>query len=379
MQASGAPRIYGRRIPDGLGINAHEPELDRHPTDEMAEDGFRWERLEIIWSQAQDASGNYLWDPYDRRLEDGARSGLRPLIILFGNRRHAPSPVPRTDDEIAGFVDFARHCADRYKKYHPVWEIWNEPSHKAFWPPTPNADEYIKLAMATATALKAEDPTTQIAAPCGIESNFGFMEKVADSGLLDHIDEFSIHLYQQWQPETFLDYYERVKSLLTRTTHHVGIITSEIGYPLSFAGITPHRQAEYDVRCYLLGVVAGVDASFLYEWQKHPGESGEYSRFGLHEVDGSESDALVALKSVTHALMGYRLEDTSIDRSASTYLLEFSNGFDRKVVGWTAAGDPADMVAWNRNPDGDPNASVNVNFKGHSLHLTGMPQVWSLN
>ena len=366
-------------MPDSFGINCAGNDLDLGPTPQIASDGYKWVRTSIAWGDLEDSNGVYHWPIFDQRLAELARNGIRPLIMIIGNRRHAPVNVPKSDEDIAGFVNFARRCAARYREYHPIWELWNEPDYRLFWPPKRDSAEYIRLALATAKGLKADDPGVQIAAPAVGALDLPYLQDVANSGLLSYIDEFSIHLYHQWQPEGFLDEFARVRALLPSVGHRVGIIDSESGYPRTWTGITEEREAEYLCRSYLLGIVQGADITFLFEWNDHSvaGTVMTWGNLGINS-NGQPTAARKALQNLIRRLNGYSLVSNHINRDESVYVLKFSNGIDTRLVGWTALGDPKNEQDWNRNPAGDPNASVDVQYGSRTLHLTGMPQVWDL-
>ena len=89
--------------------------------------------------------GTDFLDWADAVMPKAAQQGLRVVFIS----PYSPQPV----DPVA----YAVQCAtvhQRYAAYDPVWEIWNEPNLAQYWGAPPSVNDYVKLAVATATKLR---------------------------------------------------------------------------------------------------------------------------------------------------------------------------------------------------------------------------------
>jgi hypothetical protein len=65
------------------------------------------------------------------------------------------SPRMTQPVDLQSYAQTCAALAQRYVKYNPVWEIWNEPNLAIYWLGVPNVDDYSRLAIATGKALRA--------------------------------------------------------------------------------------------------------------------------------------------------------------------------------------------------------------------------------
>ena len=372
--------VDGRRVPDGLAVNGHYGEeqsaLDPGQPEEMYRDGFRWVRWGLHWFWVEPQRGQYDWSRMDPVMQRLDQAGIRSILILDDvvNAKYGLDS-PRTPGAIQGFANCAVAIAKRYASSHPILEIGNEPDGPS-WRPKSNPQEYATMALAAAKAIRAAVPDAIIAAPAVGPQNREFLTACFEVGLLDYIDEVSVHPYRMERPESVLADYKSLFNLIKsyHPSRPVGIFSTEWSYPLTYIGVDPERQAQYDLRVYLLGMLAGLDGTALYEWYDHPILPGQtQGHFGLREQDGADSLALSKLRSLVTELDGYTVTDSVIDGPQDSYILVFTKGGQHKVVGWTAIADPP-TVEHIRDPDGD-RSGVDVQFHGRSVHLTGMPTV----
>ncbi len=374
-----APPLNGAVVPDGLGVCAHYNDLTPDQTSEMYRAGLRWVRTDLPWSEVERRKGVLDFSHYDPIARNIHDSGMRPLFILdYGNQLYG-EPTPRSPESIAGFVHYAVEAVRHFATYDAMWEIWNEPDHPLFWKPKPDAGEYARLAVATAKAIKEQFPDVPIAALGLAKLDTSYMRAAMDAGLLNYIDEVSVHMYRFVKPETAIADYGKLKDLIASYNpgHRVGVLCTEWGYPLTYQGVTEQRQTGYIARCYLAGLVAGIDGTAIYEWNDTPMAPGQtQGHFGLHAPEGDPRGAYTALSELTRELAGYRYE--SLDRSdADDYVLHFKRGRSEKLVAWTSLGDPPDMAGFAKDPLGDPHHKASVPISGRKIVLTPVPKVVS--
>ena len=374
LQAPSDPQSFGY----GLGVCAHLNDLTSKDTAEMKQAGFNMVRTDIPWSEVERQKGTFDFSRYDQIAKNMQRNGLRPLFILdYGNQIYGEQ-TPRSADGIAAFVRYAVTTARHFAPYHPMWEIWNEPDHHAYWKPTPNAQEYANLAIATAHAIREATPEAKIVALGLTKLDWAYMKTAADAGLLNDIDYVSVHMYRFVRPEAALPDYKQVQQFIAsyHPSHPVGILCTEWGYPLTYPGQDIDRQGSYVVRCYLVGLIAGVDATLLYEWNDTPMAPGQtQGHFGLHGPDGRPRPGYNNVAYLSNELKGYRLDGVE-PPAGDVYILRFRRGSNVKTVAWTTALDPADMttVSTPRDPQ---QSSVTATIDGQNVMLSPIPRVVS--
>jgi hypothetical protein len=86
------------------------------------------------------------FDYTDAIFSAAAQVGLRVILIS----PYAPQPV-----DAAAYAATCASIQQRYARFNPIWEIWNEPNLENYWGGTPDVDAYTALAIATAKALLA--------------------------------------------------------------------------------------------------------------------------------------------------------------------------------------------------------------------------------
>jgi hypothetical protein len=63
----------------------------------------------------------------------------------------------------ARYKVFVSDLVNRYKTHVKKWELWNEPNEHYFWKPFPNVDRYAMWYQEMYKAIKAADPTAEVA------------------------------------------------------------------------------------------------------------------------------------------------------------------------------------------------------------------------
>ncbi|MGB6984910.1 MAG: hypothetical protein WBD74_02910 [Candidatus Aquilonibacter sp.] len=84
-------------------------------------------------------------DYSDAIFAAAASSGLRVILIT----PYVDQPV-----NIASYAAMCVSIQQRYARYNPIWEIWNEPNLPYYWGGSPDVHAYTALAIATAKALR---------------------------------------------------------------------------------------------------------------------------------------------------------------------------------------------------------------------------------
>ncbi|MHB8626619.1 MAG: GH39 family glycosyl hydrolase [Aggregatilineales bacterium] len=190
----------------------------------MEEAEIGWARVNWAWKDLQPQNGAFDYSHLDAVARVAAEHHIQLLPILtavpawastapdqlkaqYGNL----SPVDRyRPKDMTDWLQYVRNVVERYdgngvndapgSPRINYWEVWNEPNIGLFWPPTPNAAEYLALLKATYQAIKATDPTAKVV--LGGLANAGFnadgssyLQTLYDLGGAPYFDVVSIHLY----------------------------------------------------------------------------------------------------------------------------------------------------------------------------------------
>jgi hypothetical protein len=282
-----------------VGVNI-EFYRDAHEQAELMDSaGIRWVRIDLAWSAAERAPGQYDFGLWERFLDAFEPRGIRTLFILdYGNEIYENGFPPSSDAGRAGFASFAGAAA-RHFRGRAAWEIWNEPNLPQWWVGAPDPQAYVALARAATAEIRRGDPDAWILGPSlgGGTFDFDYLEATFALGLLDVVDAVSVHPYGAASPEDAAGFYDEVRR---RIAHHapgrnIPIVVSEWGYPVE--GLGTEGQADYLVRALAVNERAGIPLTIWYNWQE---PITPWHSFGLLDVRGKPKPAYHALARFMH-------------------------------------------------------------------------------
>src|ERR1035441_2959835 len=85
--------------------------------------------------------------PYlDSLVAAASARGLRVILLSA----YAAQPV-----DVEAYAASSVALQKRYAAVNPIWEIWNEPNLAQYWGAPPNVFDYLRLLIATTSALRA--------------------------------------------------------------------------------------------------------------------------------------------------------------------------------------------------------------------------------
>lgn len=332
------------------GVSIHSLSDPDAELAEAAAAGLAYARIDLSWASTERVPGRYDWSGTDPRVAAIARHGLRPVLILaYGNplydaaRADRGAPPPASPRSRTGFARWAAAAARRYARYAPVFEIWNEPNLDQFWPPSPDPDAYLALALQTCRAIRRVRPAATIWAP-GLASRdhrdeawrSAFLERLIASPLPRCLSAISIHPYLHWGSVDSLGrFWDRVN-----TTARAGgrpVVDSESGISDYAAHVTADTQASYLVRLHLGQHMAGVPVSIWYDWRDDGREPGNPEHhYGLHDADGRAKPAWLARVWLGRATAG-RDRQCLIETTGTIriHLWRRDDPADQLVIAWT--------------------------------------------
>lgn len=325
-------------VPDCLGVNIHFTGSQDEQVEHIAEAGFRYIRMDVIWSHVEKTKGQYDLKGYEELVDSLSRRSIRPLFILcYGNPLYDEGKAPHTDEGRRAFVAFVKATAERFKGKGILWEIWNEPNLGQFWRPEASVEDYLKLAKLVYAALKEADPGCTVLAPALSGWDFGFLEKAFKLGLLECTDVVSLHAYGSAIPEDAARYYATVRALISKYApkgKELPIVSGEWGY--TAVGMKVETQGEYLARCFLTNLMNDARVSIWYDWHDDGPDPKEVEHhFGTVYLDYKEKPAYHAMRTLSTELAGYAPASRISAESDQDYLALFRKGDDYRLAAWT--------------------------------------------
>lgn len=356
-------------VPEGFGVNINFTDPQPGELKLMSEAGVRWVRMDLKWDETEKQRGQYDFAAYDRLMTALAPFKIRPLFILdYGNPLYDNGAPPRTEATRLAFARWAVAAAQHFAGRGALWEIYNEPNHSLFWPPKPNAQEYVALALAVGRAFRESVPDEKLIGPATSEIDFDFLESCFKAGLLEYWSAVSIHPYRRRDPETAAQDYCRLREMIKmylvqspkskaqspeKTDHdravpsrEIPIISSEWGYSSVWPGMNDEKQGELLARSWLTNTANGIALSIWYDWHDDGLEANEPEHhFGMvsntyHADRESVYDpkpAYLAAKTLAQFFSGYKFEQRLDTGDEDDYVLAFRKGDELRFAAWSTS------------------------------------------
>jgi len=342
-----------RANPLGFGVNIHFTDPQPGEVEMIAAAGFNWVRMDFVWAVTEKRRGVYDFSDYDRLMTSLERNHLRALFILdYGNPLYTVDKAVRTEAARQAFARWAVAAAQHFGGRGVLWEVFNEPNVELFWPPRPNVDEYIALALAVGRSFCAHVPNEKLIGPATNGIDFPFLESCFKGGLLEYWSAVSVHPYRQLGPETAVAEYCRLRQLIEMyrpkrdTNETIPIIAGEWGYSSAWRGLSEPLQAQKLARQFLTNSANNVPLTIWYDWhddgddpseaEHHFGLVGHSYRSGADLVYQPKPSYLTA-KTFLQFFGGYLFERRVPAESDDDFVLAFSNGKEQRLAVWTAS------------------------------------------
>ena len=383
-------------IPQGLGVNIHFTDPQPGEVKMIADAGFRWVRMDFKWDATERERGRYDFGEYDRLMSALDEAKIQALFILdYGNPLYDNGAPPRTPETRQAFARWAVAAARHFSKRGVIWEVYNEPNHDTFWPPHPNANEYVELALAVGRAFRSEVPHEKLIGPAVSEMDFSFLETCFKAGSLDYWSAVSVHPYLRSDPEGAAVEYCRLRKMIQQYSTARGservipIISGEWGYSSAWRGMSEEKQGALFAREMLTNVANEIPMSIWYDWRDDGSDPKDAEHhFGLvRNTYQSGRDQVYEPKPAYHAAKtlsewfnGYVFEQRLAVGGADDYVLVFAKGGDRRIAAWTTSASrhrlniPIDKGEFKvSRHTGETAGSVSAGEQGISIEVSTAP------
>jgi hypothetical protein len=395
----GSSSATAQPIPQGLGVNIHFTEPKPGEIKMIADAGFRWVRMDFKWNVTERERGRYDFAEYDRLMKGLDEYKLRALFILdYGNPLYDNAAPPRTAETRHAFALWATAAAKHFANRGVIWEIYNEANNAMFWPPKPNAGEYVELSLAVGRAFRAELPDEKLIGPAVSTIDVPFLDACFKGGLLDYWYAVSIHPYRQTDPETAALEYCRLRKLIdayrsrTGSNRAIPIVSGEWGYSSVWRGMTEEKQSAQFAREMLTNFANEISISIWYDWRDDGSDPNEAEHhFGLvrnaYRPDQDQvfepKPAYQAAKTFSQFFDGYVFSQRLSAARDDDYILVFTKAGEQRYAIWTTAAATHRMnIPTGTNATGEfkvtrhtgePAGSVTASPAGISIEATNQP------
>lgn len=359
----------------------------------LSEAGFQWVRMDLKWDSTEKEPGSYDFSAYDRLMAAQEPFNIRSLFILdYGNPLYDNGAPPRTQATRQAFARWAVAAGKHFAGRGVIWEVYNEPNHSTFWPPEPDAAEYVALALTVGRAFRETLPGEQLIGPATSGIDFDFLESCFKAGLLDYWSAVSVHPYRRGDPETAALDYCRLREMIERYASkgkQIPIVSGEWGYSSVWPGMNEEKQGQMLARSWLTNAANNISLSIWYDWHDDGLEPNEPEHhFGMvsnsYSVDRayvySPKPAYLAARTLATFFGGYRFERRLHVGTAEDYVLVFRKGADLRFAAWTISSRDHEVLIPLKpgryasiRHTGQDAAIINADQRGLEVTLTTQP------
>jgi polysaccharide biosynthesis protein PslG len=188
----------------------------------MKDAGVKWVRLNISWKSVEpNSKGSYssgYLSNIDSIVDKVRAAGIQVVMPMADSVPYWASADPSKYTDSSGtkhwnvywrptsfndYGDAFRYVVNRYSAHGVhVYEVWNEPNLKNFWPSGPNATEYVQMLKAAYPAAKGADPSSTILAGALSDNDYGFLQGIYAAGGGPYFDAVSDHTYPNAGPDS---------------------------------------------------------------------------------------------------------------------------------------------------------------------------------
>lgn len=341
-------------LPNNAGINVHFYE-DPGGMNALATVGVRWLRMDFIWEIMEKQKGVYDFSLPDILMKRAREQGVNVLAIidyshpLYEKKRKVVTAAGRE-----AYARFAVALAKRYAGQNVVWEFWNEPNNRGFWPGN-RPEEYMELVKEASRAMRAEVPGVVLLGPALYRMDDTYMEACLKLGLLDYVDAVSFHPYRRERPEDLIGDMARLRRLMAAYRKpdrpEPLVVCGEWGF--SATHHTAEGQALRLPRALFLSMMEGMSLFIYYDVINDGGSltnsEHHYGLFTAYPYLVPKPAALTYMTAV-RVMAGFHFQRRIAPDGAAAsdlFVLEFANpAGEKRYVHWTSLYGDDKTATW---------------------------------
>lgn len=191
--------------------------------------GFKWVRLSVDWfdwSEVESTgtySEHYINPNQDRAITGLVENGIKIMytLVFWDEKIQAGEGYSRfkREDEIQGYLDYARFIVRHFKDRIEYYEILNEPNIGESTQQYVEVADYINLVRRTIPIIHQEDPKAKIVVgaitPFSITPGaLEYFFTILSSDIMPLVDAVSWHACDGTSPEYMAEFYYNIPSLI---------------------------------------------------------------------------------------------------------------------------------------------------------------------
>ncbi len=157
--------------------------------------GMGWMRLDSRWDATEQSVGVYtMHAKTDTYVNYNVEHGIETLLILSNkNALRTGGTHPDTPEEYAAYSDYCAFVASHFKGRVKYFEAPNEINFQVTDP-----KQFYEIQKAAYQGVKRGNPDAVFVGFDLAGVDLAFTEKVFQLGVLDYMDVYSLHVYQNW-------------------------------------------------------------------------------------------------------------------------------------------------------------------------------------
>jgi hypothetical protein len=352
-----------------LGVNIHFTDDDA-ALDAARAAGFSYIRMDLFWTIVETAPGVYDFSSYDHLLADLEAREMKALFILdYGNPLYTSSGLapPTNATAIQAFGHFAEEAARHFAGRPVSFEIWNEPNIAQFWPPKPDALQYVALATVAVARVHAGNASAKVSTGGLSTMDCAFLRSCLAAGGGIGADAIGVHPYRSGSPESASDDVLAVRALVQEALpSNPPVWNTEWGYSSSWFGdghssAARTRQAVMAIRELLTAWSLGFPLIIYYDLRDDGTDPANAEHnFGLLANDYSNKPAMQAVCTLVRVAKDRELAGILPMAHDHLYALRLDGTNDMVVTMWARTADVKVFV---------PSAATGIDMFGQPLPL----------
>ena len=253
------------------GIHTDRREDNKKMFELYDKGGMGWMRLDSRWDFTEKERGLYtVHEKTQQAIDFAYENGIEPLLIMHHRNGLYDSNYPKDENSLSAFSRYCEFMASHFKGKVKYFEAPNEIN---FYVTDP--EHFFNIQKAAYEGIKRGNPDAVYVGFDLAGVDLAFTEKVFQLGVLDYMDVYSLHVYQNYAQPEKPDMHEQlhpIRELLEKYGKpDMEIWMTEMGW-ITYDNLTQSRT-ERQVGSYLIRLTSlfqakdSIDKFFWYEFQ----------------------------------------------------------------------------------------------------------------